>query len=169
MYVAGLKVMLLTEPLLTVTTEDVDDFPSATAEIVAVPTALLVIDNVLPFGVYDIALSDELTFHETDLFVALEGDTVAVNVVDAFSPVSVTDVLFNVTEVIGFSALTNLFLELLYSSGYSSISSDIVIPNFLYYMFYVVVVCIAPAVCEEILFRGLICILCFGIFFPIGE
>lgn len=57
----------------------------------------------------------------------------------------------------GFSALTNLFLEILYRAGYSSVTSDIVIPNFGYYLLYVVCICVAPAICEEILFRGLIC------------
>jgi len=57
----------------------------------------------------------------------------------------------------GFSALTNLFLEVLYSMGYSSVTSDIVIPNFGTYLMYVGLICIVPAICEEILFRGLIC------------
>lgn len=57
----------------------------------------------------------------------------------------------------GFSALTNLFLEVLFKAGYSPVTSDVVIPNFGTYIFYVVVICITPAICEEILFRGLIC------------
>ena len=57
----------------------------------------------------------------------------------------------------GFSSLTNLFLEVLYRFGYSSVTSDIVIPNFGYYLLYVGFICIVPAICEEILFRGLIC------------
>jgi len=57
----------------------------------------------------------------------------------------------------GFSSLTNLFLEVLYSWGYTPVTSDIVIPNFGYYLMYVGFICVAPAICEEILFRGLIC------------
>lgn len=57
----------------------------------------------------------------------------------------------------GFSSLTNLFLEMLYSWGYTPVTSDIVIPNFGYYLMYVGFICVAPAICEEILFRGLIC------------
>lgn len=56
----------------------------------------------------------------------------------------------------GFSALTNLFMELLYGLGYTSVSSDIVIPNFWYYLLYVLFICVVPAISEEILFRGLI-------------
>ena len=59
--------------------------------------------------------------------------------------------------IFGFSSITNLFLEVLYRAGYSSVTSDIVIPNFGYYLMYVVLICVMPAVCEEILFRGLIC------------
>lgn len=57
----------------------------------------------------------------------------------------------------GFSPLTNLFLELMTGIGYTSTSSSIVISNFSTYLMYVVLICIIPAVCEEILFRGLIC------------
>lgn len=57
----------------------------------------------------------------------------------------------------GFSPLTNLFLEFLYGLGYTSTSSSIVIPDFFTYLMYVVLICVIPAVCEEILFRGLIC------------
>ena len=57
----------------------------------------------------------------------------------------------------GFSALTNLFMEILYRAGYSSVVSDIVIPDFGTYIFYVFMICVVPAICEEVLFRGLIC------------
>ena len=46
---------------------------------------------------------------------------------------------------------------MLYKAGYSSVTSDIVIPNFGTYLLYVGLICIVPALCEEILFRGLIC------------
>lgn len=59
--------------------------------------------------------------------------------------------------IFGFSALTNLFLEILYKMGYQSVSSDIVIGDFGTYILCVITICIIPAVCEEILFRGLIC------------
>ena len=63
----------------------------------------------------------------------------------------------SVVCLFGFSALTNLFLEVLYSMGYESVTSDIVISNFGTYLMYVGLICIIPALCEEILFRGLIC------------
>ena len=59
--------------------------------------------------------------------------------------------------IFGLSALTNLFLEFLYRMGYRSYSSDIVISNFTTYIFSVVTICVVPAFCEEVLFRGLIC------------
>ncbi len=58
--------------------------------------------------------------------------------------------------IFGFSSLTNCFLQLLYNMGYSSIASDIVIADFGSYILYTVLVCVLPALCEEILFRGLI-------------
>lgn len=58
--------------------------------------------------------------------------------------------------IFGFSSLTNCFLQLLYNMGYSSLSSDIVVSNVGSYLVYTLFVCIIPAVCEEILFRGLI-------------
>ena len=58
--------------------------------------------------------------------------------------------------IFGFSALTNCFLQVLYNVGYSSISSDIVIADFGSYIVYTLFVCVIPAVCEEVLFRGLI-------------
>lgn len=59
--------------------------------------------------------------------------------------------------IFGFSALTNLFMEVLYRMGYKSYSSDIVIGDFGTYILSVITICIIPAVSEEILFRGLIC------------
>lgn len=58
--------------------------------------------------------------------------------------------------IFGFSSLTNCFLQVLYNLGYSSLSSDMVISTIGDYLIYVAFVCILPAVCEEILFRGLI-------------
>lgn len=66
-------------------------------------------------------------------------------------------IAISVICLFGFSAVTNMFLELLYSMGYSSVTSDITIPNFETYLMYVGLICVAPAICEEILFRGLIC------------
>ena len=66
-------------------------------------------------------------------------------------------IAISVICLFGFSSLTNLFLEVLYKAGYSSVTSDIVIPNFGTYLLYVGLICIVPALCEEILFRGLIC------------
>lgn len=64
--------------------------------------------------------------------------------------------LLSLVCIFGFSGVTNVFLELLYSFGYNSVTSDIVIPNFGMYLVYVVFICILPAICEEIMFRGLI-------------
>lgn len=64
--------------------------------------------------------------------------------------------LISIVSLIGFGNVTNLFLELLYSLGYSSVLSDVVIDSFWKYLGYVIVSCITPAVCEELLFRGTI-------------
>ena len=58
--------------------------------------------------------------------------------------------------IFGFSSLTNCFLQVLYDLGYSSLASDMVISSIGDYLIYVAFVCVLPAVCEEILFRGLI-------------
>lgn len=58
--------------------------------------------------------------------------------------------------IFGFSGLTNIFMQLLYNAGYVSTGEDIVVDSLTSYMFFTVVVCILPALCEEILFRGLI-------------
>lgn len=59
--------------------------------------------------------------------------------------------------IFGLSALTNLFLEFLYEAGYNSYATDIVIDNFGTYILSVLTICVIPATCEEIMFRGLIC------------
>lgn len=66
-------------------------------------------------------------------------------------------VAISIVCLFGFSAVTNLFLEVLFRMGYTPVTSDVVIPNFGWYLFYVVVICVMPAICEEVLFRGLIC------------
>ena len=66
-------------------------------------------------------------------------------------------VAISVICLFGFSGLTNLFMEILYRLGYNSVISDISIPNFGSYLMYVGLICVVPAICEEILFRGLIC------------
>lgn len=58
--------------------------------------------------------------------------------------------------IIAFGSLTNVFLEFLGLCGYSSILSDLTINNFWQYLVYVLVSCLTPAVCEELLFRGVI-------------
>ena len=64
--------------------------------------------------------------------------------------------LISLVCIIGFGNLTNVFLELLNLCGYSSILSDFTINTFWQYLVYVLVSCLVPAVCEELLFRGVI-------------
>lgn len=64
--------------------------------------------------------------------------------------------LISLVCIIGFGNLTNVFLELLNLCGYSSILSDLTINTFWQYLVYVLVSCLVPAVCEELLFRGVI-------------
>ncbi len=55
-----------------------------------------------------------------------------------------------------FSDLTSVFMQLLYNCGYQSVLSDMQINTFWRYLVYVLITCITPAVCEELLFRGVI-------------
>lgn len=64
--------------------------------------------------------------------------------------------LISFASLILFGNLTNVFIEFLYLSGYSSILGSLDIPNFGVYLIYVLISCVTPAVCEEILFRGVI-------------
>lgn len=64
--------------------------------------------------------------------------------------------LISFASLLLFGNLTNVFIEFLYLCGYSSILGTIEISNFGTYLVYIVVSCITPAVCEEILFRGVI-------------
>ena len=58
--------------------------------------------------------------------------------------------------LIFFGNLTNVFIAFLEICGYSSILGSLEIPNFGIYLVYVLTACIAPAICEEFLFRGVI-------------
>ena len=64
--------------------------------------------------------------------------------------------LLSIVCLLGFGNLTSVFLEFLELLGYSSVLSNLVINTFWQYLFYVLVSCITPAVCEELLFRGVI-------------
>lgn len=64
--------------------------------------------------------------------------------------------LISVVCLVAFSDLTSVFLEFLDLIGYKSVLSDISINTFWEYLIYIVITCITPAVCEEILFRGTI-------------
>lgn len=65
-------------------------------------------------------------------------------------------VLISFVCLIFFGNLTNVFIAFLEICGYSSILGSLEIPNFGIYLVYVLTACIAPAVCEEFLFRGVI-------------
>ncbi len=56
----------------------------------------------------------------------------------------------------GFSRLTSVFIEFLELCGYHSVLSGMEISTFWQYLIYVVITCITPAICEELLFRGVI-------------
>jgi len=58
-------------------------------------------------------------------------------------------------SMIAFGNLTNVFMETLYALGYQS-RGDIAINNVWQYIGYIIALCITPAVCEELLFRGTI-------------
>ena len=69
---------------------------------------------------------------------------------------SVVCVAVSVVCIFGFSGLTNCFLQALYNVGYSSVSGDIVVADWGHYILYTICICVLPAICEEVLFRGLI-------------
>lgn len=58
--------------------------------------------------------------------------------------------------LIFFSSLTNTFIEFLNLLGYSSVLGSIEINNVGVYLAYVLTTCIAPAIFEELLFRGVV-------------
>lgn len=62
----------------------------------------------------------------------------------------------SLVSIIGFGDITTLFMEVLYACGYESVLPSMVVDSFWKYLGYVVVTCVTPAVCEEILFRGTI-------------
>lgn len=65
-------------------------------------------------------------------------------------------ILISFVCLIFFGNLTNSFIELLNLFGYSSVLGSLEIDNFGIYLVYIVTTCITPAICEEILFRGVI-------------
>ena len=64
--------------------------------------------------------------------------------------------LISIVSLVLFGDLTNIFLSFLEILGYKSSSSAIVIDSFGKYLIYVICLCIAPAIFEEMLFRGTI-------------
>lgn len=64
--------------------------------------------------------------------------------------------LLALVSMIGFSNLTNVFMEIMGMFGYNPKGGDIVITNFWHYLGWVVASCVVAAFCEELLFRGVI-------------
>lgn len=65
-------------------------------------------------------------------------------------------VVVSVICIFGFSSLTSVFTSSLEKLGYVSELSSMSIPNFGYYVIYVLLMCVVPALFEETLFRGVI-------------
>ena len=64
--------------------------------------------------------------------------------------------LISVVCLFGFGSITDLFTQFLGVIGYNSVLSPFEINYFWQYLIYVVVSCVTPAICEELLFRGVI-------------
>lgn len=64
--------------------------------------------------------------------------------------------LLALVSLLGFSNITNVFIEILSKFGYRSVSGDIIINTFWQYLGWIFASCFAAAFCEEILFRGVI-------------
>lgn len=65
-------------------------------------------------------------------------------------------VAISIITIYAFNALSNVFILSLEKLGYKPYLSDFVIPNFGWYIFYVIIMCVIPAFCEDMLFRGTI-------------
>ena len=65
-------------------------------------------------------------------------------------------VLIALIAYLGFSSLTNTFIDFLNLVGYTSSSAGIVVDSWWKYLVYIVTMAAVPAFCEELLFRGLI-------------
>ena len=61
-----------------------------------------------------------------------------------------------VASLLFFSMLTYTFVDFLGYFGYKSYSNPIEVNNFLVYIVYLVILCVSPAIFEEMLFRGVI-------------
>ena len=59
-------------------------------------------------------------------------------------------------SLLGFSNLTNVFIEILQYFGFSTAGANIEINNFLQYFGMIIASCVTAAFCEELLFRGVI-------------
>lgn len=64
--------------------------------------------------------------------------------------------LASLVSLLGFGNLTNVFLEILYKLGYSSILGNISIGSFWQYLGMIFASCLVAAFAEELLFRGVI-------------
>lgn len=64
--------------------------------------------------------------------------------------------LVSLISLMGFGNLTNVFLEILQYFGYSSVLGSMTISSFPQYIGYLISSCLIAALCEELLFRGVI-------------
>ena len=102
----------------------------------------------------------EALFGVTAYVVALSRNVDFVNGIGANKKINgnivFCSVLISFVCLIFFGNLTNVFIEFLEICGYSSILGSLEIGSFGIYLVYVLTACIAPAICEEFLFRGVI-------------
>lgn len=105
----------------------------------------IIVDSTFIFTVWIVAKQSRVDFGKATGF---KGE---------FKPIYILIALgISVVSLFAFSSATNLFMEILYRLGYNSVTSNITMNNFGDYAINVVLICILPALCEEILFRGLI-------------
>ena len=147
---------------------DVYDSSIATTLFVVLQNVFLVLYSLLPEGLRIISIVSMIASFLLEFTFALAGYlTARIRNVDFFKAsklnkkvnwkVALWCLLIAIICIFSFSSFSNVFIALLESAGYTPALSNMSIPNFGTYLFYLFMICVVPAVFEEICFRGTIC------------
>lgn len=128
-----------------------------------VQVVLAVYPNGVPgetFSMFVVQFLLEAVFAVTAITVALSKKVGFVKATGLKKRINVKLVLLALgvafVSLYGFGNVTTVFLEILQICGYKSVLRSISITTFWQYLGYVIASCVAPAICEELLFRGTI-------------
>ncbi len=112
------------------------------------------------FGYYFVSALVELVFAASALFVAYSRKKNLVKSTGMDKKINGNMVLWcllaSFVSLLGFGNLTNVFVELLYKLGYSSVLGNIELSTFWHYLGMVIASCAVTGFSEELLFRGVI-------------